>query len=147
MPGYPTCYVGDQAHLPYGPRSTNEILAYVDAITRFLCAQGAAVIVLACHAASAPSLLALRQRYPSVPFVGIEPAIKPAIESTKSGIIGVLTTRATADGLLYRRVLERFGDRAKVLTAIAPELVTLAETGGKDTPEGEAVIRHYVEPM
>jgi len=147
MPGYPTCYVGDQAHLPYGPRSANEILTYVDAITQFLCAQGAAVIVLACHAASAPSLQALRQRYPSVPFVGIEPAIKPAIEGTKSGVIGVLTTRATADGALYRRVLERFGASARVITVVAPELVTLAEMGAKDTPEGEAVIKRYVEPL
>ena len=107
LPEIPTLYYADQAHIPYGPRSADEIREYVKAITEFLIGQGAGVIVIACHAASAASLQPLRQQYPDVPFVGMEPAVKPAAEATRSGVVGVLTTQATADGALYRRVLAR----------------------------------------
>ncbi len=147
LPEYPTLYVADQRHLPYGPRPLAEIHAYVDGITRFLRAEGAAVVVLACHAASAASLYPLRQTYPDFPFVGIEPAVKPAVSATRSGVVGVLTTQATADGPLYRRVLTEFAGQTRVLTRIAPELVTLAES--EDVPEADAldIVRRYVAPL
>lgn len=147
LPGHPTCYAADQAHLPYGQRTHQEILEYVDAITRFLSAQGARVIVLACHAASAASLQPLRERYPDLTFVGIEPAVKPAAEQTRTGVVGVLTTQATADGALYRSVLERFAGDVTVLTRVSPDLVLLVEAGRQDTPEGRALVRQHVEPL
>lgn len=147
LPGVPTLYLADQTHLPYGPRPLEEIHRYVDAMTRFLREQGAAIVVLACHAASAAGLYRLRQSYPEFPFVGIEPAIKPAVEQTASGVVGVLTTRATADGPLYRRVLERFAGQTRIMTQVAPELVTLAEAGEFDTPEAARVVSASVQPL
>ncbi len=147
LPDCSTIYVADQAHLPYGPRPAAEIDSFADAITRFLLDSGAQVIVIACHSASAASLQLLRQRYPDVPFVGIEPAVKPAAEATQTGIIGVLTTQATADGPLYRRVLAQFATDVQVLTRVSPDLVALVESGEQDSDEGRAIVRRAVEPM
>lgn len=147
LPHNPTLYYADQAHLPYGPRSAGEIYGFVEAITRFLIEQGAAEIVIACHAASAASLQPLRQQFPHVPIVGMEPAVKPAAEATRSGVIGVLTTQATADGALYRRVRARYAANVRVLTQVAPELVTMVEAGTQDEPDSRAILRGYVEPL
>ncbi|MBE0688569.1 MAG: glutamate racemase [Anaerolineae bacterium] len=147
LPDYPTIYYADQAHLPYGPRPQAEIRRYVEQIADYLIADGAAVVVIACHAASAAGLHYLRARYAGVPFVGMEPAVKPAAERTKTGVIGVLTTEATADGALYQRVVERFAAEVNVITQIAPELVTLAEAGAPDTPESRAMVAAQIAPL
>lgn len=147
LPDYPTLYYADQAHLPYGERDDGSLRAYSAAITEFLIAQGAAIIVLACHAASAAALLYLRERYPDIPFVGIEPAVKPAAERTRSGVIGVITTRATARGALYRRVLEHYGMNVEVITQIAPDWVALVEDGGVETEAGQQRLRAVIEPL
>lgn len=147
LPTYPTLYFADQAHIPYGTRPPDEIARFVERIAEFLIEQGARVIVLACNAASAASLLDLRARHPEVPFVGMEPAVKPAVEATQTGVIGVLTTRATANGELYRRVLDRYADGVRVITQVAPELVTMVEAGTQDADGSAAVLRHAVQPM
>jgi glutamate racemase len=147
LPGIPTLYYADQAHLPYGPRPADEIRQFVESIAHFLIREGAAVIVMACHSASAASLDYLRACYPNVPFVGMEPAVKPAAEATRTGVIGVLTTQATANGDLYKRVVARFAADVKVITRVSPQLVAMVEAGTQDDPESEAILRAHVEPM
>lgn len=147
LPQHSTIYYADQAHVPYGTRPHVEIDSFVDSITRFLIGQGADVIVLACHAASAASLRLLRERYPHVPFVGLEPAIKPAVLNTQSGVVGVLTTQATADGALYQRLLNRYGRMARVITRPAPELVTLVEAGTIAGSAAHSAVSQYLEPL
>jgi glutamate racemase len=147
LPDRPTLYFADQGHLPYGPRPAEEILSFVDAITRFLLDRGAAAIVIACNSASANSLEAIRARYPDIPFVGMEPAVKPAVEATRTGVIGVLATRATAEGHLYKRVVERYARNTRVITQITPELVEIVEAKSQHIPESRAVIQHYIQPL
>ncbi len=147
LPETPTLYFADQAHVPYGSRSADAIRGYVEAITCFLIAEGAGVIVIACHAASAASLHPLRQQFPTIPLVGIEPAVKPAAEATRSGVIGVLTTQATANGALYRRVLTQYADHVRVLTVVAPELVTMVEQGGAISVQDDAVLHRLIDPL
>jgi glutamate racemase len=147
FPNSPTLYFADQAYLPYGPRPQSEIRAFVEAIVAYLLAQGATVIVIACHAASAAGLHYLREARPGVPFVGVEPAVKPAAERTQTGVIGVLTTQATADGALYRRVCERHASHVRIITQVAPELVLLAEQGAPDTAASRAVIARSLRPL
>lgn len=147
LPGKATLYYADQGHLPYGPRPADEIRVYVERIADFLIREGAVTLVLACHAASAAALEPLRVLYPALPIVGIEPAVKPAAEATRSGVIGVLTTQATADGSLYRRVVARYAGNVRVITRVAPELVTLVERGDADGTTGDAILRACVEPM
>ncbi len=127
LPHESIIYVADQAHLPYGPRPLDEIRAFVHAITAFLLGEGAKIIVVACNAASAASLHYLRAAFPAVPFVGMEPAVKPAASATRSGVVGVLTTAATAGGPLYASVRERFAEGVQVETLICPELVVAVE--------------------
>ncbi|PJF21501.1 MAG: glutamate racemase [Phototrophicales bacterium] len=147
LPQYATLYYADQAHVPYGPRAPREIDQFVENIADYLMAQGARVIVVACHAASSASLWHLRERYPDFPFVGMEPAVKPAVEATKTGVIGVLTTQATAQGALYKSVLERFAANTTVLTVIAPKLVEIVEQSIQHTPQGQAIIQEYLTPL
>jgi glutamate racemase len=147
LPLIPTLYYADQGHLPYGPRSADEIRQFVEPIAVFLIEQGAAVIVLACHAASATSLTYLRERYPNTPFVGIEPAVKPAAEATRSGVIGVLTTEATANGALYRRAVARYAANVRVITQVAPKLVMMVEQGTQNDPASEDILRVYLDPL
>ncbi|MCX6068963.1 MAG: aspartate/glutamate racemase family protein, partial [Chloroflexi bacterium] len=108
LPDVPVIYLGDQVHVPYGPRSLEEVRDFSEEITRFLLSRGAKLIVVACNTASAAALEHLRRTFPEVPFVGMEPAVKPAAEQTKSGVVGVLATPATFQGALYASVVERF---------------------------------------
>ncbi len=92
LPEASTLYFADQAHVPYGPRPLEEVRQYTKGITAFLLSQGADLIVVACNTASGAALHALRQTFPDVPIVGMEPAVKPAAERTRSGVIGVIAT-------------------------------------------------------
>jgi glutamate racemase len=123
-------YVADQAHLPYGEKTLEEVRHYSEGITRFLLAQGAKLIVIACNTASAAALHPLRQTFPDVPFVGLEPAIRPASQRTQAGKIAVIATAATFQGELYASLIERYAYDLDVIAQACPELVALAERGG-----------------
>ncbi len=142
-----TVYYADQAHFPYGPKLADELHGYVDNVVQMMIASGAAGIVLACHSASAASLQRLRASYPEFPFIGLEPAVKPAAEATKTGVIGVLTTRITSQGTLYKSVVERFASEIRVITQVAPELVVLAENGDINSPHAREVVARSLSPL
>jgi len=147
MPSVPVIYLGDQAHVPYGPRRLEEVQAFSEEITRFLLAKGSKLIVVACNAASAAALKYLRQVFPEVPFVGMEPAVKPAAEQTRSRVVGVLATPATFQGALYASVVERFAKDVTVMQDICPGLVGQIEKGELDTPQTESILRKALSPM
>jgi glutamate racemase len=147
LPEEPVLYLGDQGHVPYGPRPLEEVQAFSEEITRFLLSQGAKLIVVACNAASAAALQPLRQVFPQIPFVGMEPAVKPAAERTQSGVVGVLATPATFQGALYASVVERFAQGVTVLQSTCPGLVGQIEKGALEAPETEAILRAALEPM
>jgi glutamate racemase len=147
LPGVPLLYLGDSAHVPYGARPLAEVRGFAEGITRFLLARGARLIVLACNTASAAALRHLRGLYPGVPFVGMEPAVKPAVESSRAGIVGVLATPATFQGELYASVVERFAQDVTVLQQVCPGLVQQIEAGDLAGPATEAMLRGWVEPL
>jgi glutamate racemase len=147
MPEAAVLYFGDNAHIPYGPRPLDEIRAFSETITRFLLARGAEAIVVACNTASAAALKHLRAAFPSVPFVGMEPAVKPAAEQTQTGVVGVLATPATFQGELFNSVVERFAQGVTVLPQVCPGLVQQIEAGDLDSPQTEAMLRGWVEPL
>ncbi len=147
LPCYPVIYLADQAHVPYGARTIDEVRAFAREITRFLLAQGARLIVVACNAASAASLYDLRTAFPGVPFVGMEPAVKPAASSTHSGVIGVLATPVTFQGKLYASVVERFAKGVTVLQDTCPGLVAQIEAGELDSPRTRAILEKALQPM
>jgi glutamate racemase len=147
MPQEAIIYLGDQGHVPYGSRPFDEVQAFSEQITRFLLARGAKLIVVACNAASAAALQYLRQIFPQVSFIGMEPALKPAVEQTKSGVVGVLATPATFQGVLYASTVERFARGVTVLQDTCPGLVGQIEKGELDAPETESILRLALHPM
>lgn len=147
MPHESVIYFGDQGHVPYGPRPLEEVQAFSEEITRFLLAQGAKLIVVACNAASAAALKYLRQTFPEIPFVGMEPAVKPAVEHTKSGVVGVLATPATFQGALYASVVERFAQGVTVLQDTCPGLVSQIEKGDLTGSETCQILEKALHPM
>ena len=140
-------YLADQAHVPYGPRSLEEVRSFSAAITRYLLSQGAKLVVVACNAASAAALQYLRQTFPQVPFVGMEPAVKPAAEGTHSGVVGVLATPATFQGALYASVVERFAQGVTLLQHTCPGLVAQIEAGNLDSTETRRILENALHPM
>lgn len=140
-------FVADQAHVPYGPRPLVEVRSFAEGITRFLLSEGCKLVVVACNAASAASLIYLRETFPGVPFVGMEPAVKPAAERTHTGIVGVLATPATFQGALYASVLERFANGVTVLQDACPGLVQQIEAGNLDGAETRAILEKALNPM
>lgn len=147
LPSVPVIYAGDQIHVPYGLRPMEEVRGFSRAITRFLLQQGSRLIVVACNTASAAALHYLREEFPEVPFVGMEPAVKPAAEITRSGVVGVLATPATFQGELYASVVERFAQHVKILTDTCPGLVGQIEAGKLDDPETDAILHRALDPM
>jgi glutamate racemase len=147
LPHADLLYFGDSAHIPYGPRPLAEVRAFSGAITRFLLARGARVIVVACNTASAAALKYLRATLPAIPFVGMEPAVKPAAEQSQTKVVGVLATPATFQGELFNSVVERFAQGVTVLPQICPGLVQQIEAGELDSPQIEALLRGWVEPL
>lgn len=147
MPEESVIYFGDQVHIPYGPRPMAQITDFSEAITRFLLEAGAKLIVVACNTASAAALQYLRQKFPGIPFVGMEPAVKPAAEQTHTGKVGVLATPATFQGALYASVVERFANGVELYQDTCPGLVQEIEAGNLDGSETERILERALQPM
>jgi glutamate racemase len=147
LPAEDVVYFADQGHVPYGPRPLEEVRDFSEAVTRFLLDRGAQLIVVACNTASAAALHSLRQTFPGTPFVGMEPAVKPAAETTRTGIVGVLATPATFQGALYASVVERFANHVTLLQDTCPGLVQQIEKGELDTPATRQILESALRPM
>jgi glutamate racemase len=147
LPSQPLLFIGDQAHVPYGKRQLSEIQEFSFAITRHLLDDGARLIVVACNTASAAALKALRLKFPDVPFVGMEPAVKPASQQTRNGVVGVLATPATFQGELYNTLVEKFARNVRILTGTLPGLVEEIENGNLDGPQTHAILEEAIRPM
>jgi glutamate racemase len=147
LPAQPLYYIADQAHVPYGPRPMEQIRIFSRGITRFLINEGARLIVVACNAASAAALQTLRQEFPELSFVGMEPAVKPATQKTRSGVVGVLSTPATFQGDLFASVVERFGRNVKILESTCPGLVSEIEAGRLSGRKARRILEETIQPM
>ena len=140
IPGGRFVYVADQAWCPYGPRPIPEIRQRSIAVTQSLLDLGATLIVVACNSASSAALTTLRERFPTTPFVGMEPAVKPAAERTRTGRVGVLATAATARGERLARLIDRFGRDVTVHVHVPTGLVELIEAGAGESDQSAALL-------
>ena len=147
LPDENLIYVGDSIHLPYGEKSLEEIRQYTVGVVAFLKSQGCKLVVIACNTASAAALSYVREQFPELPIIGMEPAVKPAAENTRSGVVGVIATTATFQGQLFASVVERFANNVNVLRQPCPGLVQQIEAGELETPKTEAMLRTWLEPM
>ena len=140
-------YLGDGARCPYGERSREEVLRFTEEAVERLLAEGCKLIVLACNTATAVAVKSLREKYPNIPFVGLEPAVKPAALTTKTGIIGVLATKRSLEGEHFRTTAAQYADKVQILTAVGEGFVEAVENNEEHSPAVEAMVRKVVEPL
>lgn len=145
LPEEAIVYVADQGSAPYGQRSLEEVRDRAVSITEMLLGRGAKVIVVACNSASAAALHHLRELFADVPFVGMEPAVKPAAAGTSGGVVGVLATAATFQGELYASVVDRHAGGVEVIEVVAAGLVEAIEDGR--TADAESIVHRHVALM
>ena len=140
-------YLGDGARCPYGSRSREEVLKFTEEAVERLLSEGCKMIVVACNTATAVAIKYLREKYTDIPFVGLEPAVKPAALTTKSGVIGVLATKRSLEGDHFRRAEERFGSEVTILKAVGEGFVEAVEENREHTPETVELVRKAVLPL
>ena len=151
-----TVYIADSKNCPYGNKPAEEIVRLSEANVRKLLAKGCKMIVVACNTATAAAIDYLRAKYPEVPFVGLEPAVKPAALRSKSGVVAVLATQGTFNGRLYRETSARFAKGITVIATVADEFVAEVERLGgrkvgelpaKERARLEKIVRRRIEPL
>jgi glutamate racemase len=146
LPNESFLYLADSAYCPYGSRSAEEVTTRSFLITEHLMLLGAKMVVVACNTATAAAIDALRESYP-IPFIGIEPAIKQAALHTASGKVGVLATRNTFQGRLFRETSARYASDTNVFIQPGDGLVEVVEENRIHTPEARQLLQSYILPM
>ncbi len=146
LPGAELHYVGDSAWCPYGTKSSEVICQRVFEISDYLLSRGAEILVIACNSATIHAVGALRASYP-LPVVGMEPAVKPAAELTRSGVIGVLATEASIAGEKFHQLVSTHARGVRVITRPCPRFVELVEAGQLTGPEVESAVDEAVAPL
>ena len=139
-------YFSDNAHCPYGEKSREYIIERSREITRFLLDKGCDIIVVACNTATAAAIAVLREEFP-VRFIGMEPAVKPAVKSTRTGVVGVLATAGTLKADKYLNTREKFSEGVKITEHVGQGFVELVEKGCLTGREAEDVVRASLKPL
>lgn len=147
LPHESLLYLADSGHVPYGEKSPDYIRERCRIIADFLVEQGAKALVLACNTATAAGIGELRERYPQLPIIGMEPALKPAAQATRSGVVGVLATTGTLQSARFAALLDRFAGDVRVITQPCPGLVERIEAGDLASPQTRAMLAGWVEPL
>jgi len=147
LPQVPILYFADQAHVPYGSRPMAEVRLFAEEIAHFLIHQGSELIVVACNTASAAALHRLRTAFPHIPFIGMEPAVKPAAITSRTQKVGVLATPATFQGELFASVVERFAHGVDIFEQTLPGIVEKVENMELDNPDTRAILSEALQPL
>ena len=145
LPNEKTIYLADSKNAPYGQKTKQEIIALSMKNTDFLLKMNCKLIVIACNTATTNAIQELRAKY-NVPFIGIEPAIKPAATNSRTQIIGILATQGTLNSELFNKTTEMFQD-TKIIEQVGHGLVQLIESGQINSPEMSKLLHSYLTPM
>ncbi|MCA6423549.1 MAG: glutamate racemase [Flavobacterium sp.] len=145
LPNENTIYLADSKNAPYGQRSKEEIVGLSMKNTEFLLEQNCKIIVVACNTATTNAIKELRAKY-SVPFIGIEPAIKPAATLSKTQTIGILATAGTLNSELFHQTAQQF-QNTRIIEQIGHGLVPIIENGEMKSPEMNKLLKKYLQPM
>ena len=140
-------YLADQARCPYGDRPLGELHQIALGCVAWLIRQGAAPVVVACNSASAVALADMRIAHPAVPFVGMVPAVKPAVQQTRHGVVGVMATAATLQGRLFHEVKTQYAAGVTVVGQACHGLVEFVEAGDISSPALHAAVRAHLAPL
>lgn len=145
MPNEDTIYLADSKNAPYGQKSKDEIIALSIKNTEFLLNQNAKIVVVACNTATTNAIKELRAKY-DVPFIGIEPAIKPAATHSRTQTIGILATKGTLSSELFNKAVEIYQE-TNIIEQVGEGLVQLIEDGQIDSAEMDQLLHTYLNPM
>lgn len=145
LPNEETIYLADSKNAPYGKKSKAEIIDLSFKNTQLLLDLGCKIIVVACNTATTNAIKELRSKF-DAPFIGIEPAIKPAATNSKTQTIGILATKGTLSSELFNKSLEQYQD-TKIIEQVGYGLVELIENGELNSTEMTLLLRSYLEPM
>jgi len=146
LPNENTIYIADSINAPYGRKSKQEIIDLCKACTDYLLDKGCKIIVVACNTATTNAIKELRASY-DVPFIGIEPAIKPAILNSTTSNIGVLATKGTLSSELFSTTKDKYGQDINIIEQVGTGLVELIEDGKIDSKEMTNLLKSFLEPM
>ena len=146
LPNEHTIYLADSKNAPYGNKTSDEITKLSIKNTERLLALDCKIIVVACNTATTNAIAVLRARY-DLPFIGIEPALKPAALHTQTKSIGILATKGTLSSALFSRTAKEFTKDISVVEIIGEGLVPLIEAGKLDTEEMISLLKKYTRPM
>jgi glutamate racemase len=146
LPNEHTIYLADNKNAPYGEKSQEEIIALSIKNTELLISKGCKLIIIACNTATTNAIDILRQNY-SIPFIGIEPAIKTAALHSKTGAIGILATKGTLSSKLFEKTTKEYTQNITVIEQNGEGLVSLIEEGKIDSEELKNLLRSYLNPM
>ncbi len=144
LPEESLLYLGDGANCPYGLRSTTEIRELAFRAVAQLLEKGCKMIVVACNTATTVAIELLRAKYPNVPIVGIEPAVKPACLNTKSGVVGVLATQRSLEGDMFHRTAAKYGDNIRVIAKFGRGFVELVEEDKEHSLQAQKIVEDVV---
>ena len=147
LPNESLVYLGDGKNCPYGSQAADNILQYATQSVERLLKRGCKMIVVACNTATAVAIKHLREKYPEVPFVGLEPAVKPACLTTKSGVVGVVATERSLQGEKFLTTLARYGEGVDVIKAVGRGFVEAVEADAELLPQTETLVRQTIEPI
>lgn len=145
LPNEKTIYLADTKNAPYGQKTKQEIVDLSKKNVDFLLDMGCKLIVVACNTATTNAIKELREQY-TVPFIGIEPAIKPAATNSKTQTIGILATQGTLNSELFNKATEMYQD-TKIIEQVGHGLVQLIENGDLNSPEMAQLLESYLRPM
>lgn len=146
LPEQSYVYYSDNAHCPYGEKTCEYIIDRARAITRFLLEKGCEIIIVACNTATAAAIATLREEFP-VKFIGMEPAIKPAAQATKTGVVGVLATAGTLKATKYIDTRARWAQNVRIVEHIGQGFVELVEKGITTGHEADSTVRTSLMPL
>ncbi|SHF59100.1 glutamate racemase [Tenacibaculum mesophilum] len=146
LPKENTIYLSDSKNAPYGQKSTQEIVNLSIKNTEFLIDKGAKIIVVACNTATTNAIEYLRANY-KIPFIGIEPAIKPASLQTQTGTIGILATKGTLNSALFEKTTSSLNDQINIIEQVGEGLVELIENGNIYSNKMTLLLKKYLTPM
>ena len=146
LPFENTIYLADSKNAPYGKKTKEEIIALSKKNTELLLEKGCKIIVVACNTATTNAIQFLRENY-DVPFIGIEPAIKPAALNTKTKSVGILATKGTLSSTLFHKTTDLFTNGIKVIEQEGEGIVPLIEHGHLASEEMKTLLQHYLKPM
>lgn len=147
MPHENFIYVADSKYAPYGNQTPEFIKERSFRLAEFLLTQGIKALVVACNTATAAAVTDLRERYPDLLIIGMEPALKPAVAATKDGVVGVLATSGTLRSAQFAGLLEHYGQDVEVVTQACIGLVECVENGALTSPLTQALVKQYVQPL